>query len=294
MPTIRLIRQVDAPDGRGPRNGQFALQRLLRQEAWPWLAIGGEVQPGEIPWAWSFEDAEIALAAAVRGEPFILGPNVLFMNSRCPRSTLQERLLCEARSCRLLFTESDWYADLIRANLASTNRADVVLWPYPITPLPDKTEVPGSGESRPYEVLIYAKSGFTRRLLRELGRTFRRSVRVIYGYYDRQRLLDLAVRSSCCLYFSDDDRGPLALAEILLCGCPAIGVARGAPWIEPGVNGVLVDSLQSVPAISEAVRAACTLDREAIAARAREQFGGPATVRAIRAALEPIAVDPTA
>lgn len=286
MPTIRLIRQVDAPDGRGPKNGQYALQRLLRRQGWPWLAIGGDLQPGEVPWVWSCEDAELAIAAAVRGEPFVLGPNVLFGNSRQPRGQASERILCEAASCTLLFTESAWYAELIRANLGRLNRAAIALWSYPIDPVPPGPEPPD------HDLLIYAKSGYSPRFLREISRRALRPYVVSYGRYQREEMLQAARRSLVCLYFSDDDRGPLALAEILLSGCPVVGVPRGAPWIEPGVNGFLVEQFFSVGRVCECLDDARRLDREAVRADALTRFDPARTVAAIRAALEPIAAGP--
>ena len=73
------------------------------------------------------------------------------------------------------------------------------------------------------------------------------------------------------MYLSDDDRGPLALAEILLAGCPAVGIPRGAPFIEPGKTGVLIDRFdpESVPA---AIEQCHTLDRHRVAAAAAERF----------------------
>jgi hypothetical protein len=35
------------------------------------------------------------------------------------------------------------------------------------------------------------------------------------------------------------------LAEILLCGCQAIGIPMGAPWIVHGVNGASVSHLDA-------------------------------------------------
>jgi hypothetical protein len=282
MKPIRLIRRVDAPDGHGPGNGQYALQKLLRAAAPPWLAIGGDLEPGEVPWVWSWEDAWIAVRAAVRGEPFLCGPNVLFADSRDPCGRAEERYICEAASCRLLFTESAWYADLIRSQLGPHNTAAIVTWPYPIDPLPEGPLEPE------YDLLIYSKSGHRRQLLRELGQAFPRSRILVYGRYRREDLVEAARRSRCCAYLSDDDRGPLALAEVLLAGCPAVGLPRGAPWIDPGANGRYVDAL-TAPAIAAGIRASADLDRRQVRARALARFDGRATIAAIVAAIEALA-----
>ena len=91
--------------------------------------------------------------------------------------------------------------------------------------------------------MIYEKSGVDREIVERLKRSWSRHARVGYGRYRREQLFALARRSRCCIYLSDDDRGPLALAEILLAGCPAVGISRGAPFVEPGRSGVLLDRL---------------------------------------------------
>ncbi|MFQ3651956.1 MAG: hypothetical protein SNJ75_16660, partial [Gemmataceae bacterium] len=59
----------------------------------------------------------------------------------------------------------------------------------------------------------------------------------------REQLFEAARRSRACAYLADDDHGPLALQEILLAGCPVVGVRTGAPFIQDGVTGVFVDRL---------------------------------------------------
>ena len=120
---FRLIRAVSAPTGRGPGNGQFALQAALRRRGPPWLAIGGPLRPGEIPWFWSWEDRETAALCARTGQPFVAGPNILFAQSRDPCRLEAEREICRAASCRMLFTESEWYRQLIEEHRGPANRA---------------------------------------------------------------------------------------------------------------------------------------------------------------------------
>jgi hypothetical protein len=64
-----------------------------------------------------------------------------------------------------------------------------------------------------------------------------------YGQYKREQLFEAARRSRACAYLADDDHGPLALQEILLAGCPVVGVRTGAPFIHDGIPGVFVDCL---------------------------------------------------
>jgi len=280
MPRIRLIRNVDRPDGRGPGNGQYALQKALRARKLDWLRIGGRLAADEIPWFWCWTDRPAAAACARSGRPFVAGPNVLFDNSRAPGAGQGERDVLAAPSCRVLFTESEWYRRLIDRHRGPHNRAPIVVWPYPIDPKPDGPIVPTE-----YDLLIYTKSGHFPGLVAELGRRYARCRVIRYGHYERGRLMQLARRSRCCLYLSDDDRGPLALAEILLCGCPTVGVPTGAPFIEHGRTGILLDRLPLGGCV-EAIEDCLEFDRHEVAALAAEQFDTDRIVDVVVEALE--------
>jgi hypothetical protein len=282
---VRLIREVNRPGGSGPWNGQYALQKALRACGLQWLSIGGPLAEGEIPWFWCWDDRDAAAMCAAAGQPFILGPNVLFTDSRRPCRLPVERELCNAANCRLLFTESAWYRDLIERHRGPNNRAPIVLWPYPIDPQP------GGPLPAEYDLLVYAKGNYRLGLVARLARHFPRLRLLVYGQFARQELFDAARQSRCCLYLSDDDRGPLALAEILLAGCPAIGVPTGAPFIQPGRTGILVDRFHA-EACRAAIPACHQLDRHAVAALAAQQFDTTRIVDIVLAALHCTATDP--
>jgi hypothetical protein len=278
IPRVRLIREVTRPGGSGPWNGQYALQKALRARGRRWLKIGSLLQEGEIPWFWCWQDRDAAAMCAAAGQPFILGPNVLFEDSRRPCRLAVERLLCNAASCRLMFTESAWYRELIELHRGPDNRAPIVLWPYPIDPRP------GGPLPAEYDLLVYAKGNYRPGLVARLGRHLRRLRLLVYGHFARQELFDAARRSRCCLYLSEDDRGPLALAEVLLSGCPAIGVPTGAPFIEPGRTGILLGGFRP-QACLDAVAACHRLDRHTVAAAANHQFDTTRIVDTVLAAL---------
>jgi len=279
MPCVRLIREVTQPRGSGPWNGQYALQKALRATGPEWLHIGGPLREGEIPWIWCWEDAELAARCAALGRSFVVGPNVLFANSREPCKIPAERAVCSADSCRLMFTESAWYRDLIEKHRGPKNVAPIVLWPYPIDPLP------GGPLPPQYDLLIYAKSGYRNDLISSLQAQYPRSVVVRYGEYQREQLYALARRSRACTYLSDDDRGPLALAEILLAGCPAIGLPHGAPFICHGQTGILVRRFD-LQICMETIGVCQELDRQAVAAAAAGEFDTERIVRIVVTALQ--------
>ncbi len=279
---VRLIREVLRPTGRGPGNGQYALQRLLRhriEEGLDWLVLGGPPREGELPWFWCWEDRAAAVRWAGRGEPFVQGPNTLFLQSKRPRIDALESALLDAASCRMMFTESAWYRELILRHRGPANRAPVVLWPYPIDPLP-----PGPDPRPCHDLLIYLKNGNFPGLCEELRARFRSSRVIRYGGYRREDLWQVARHSRSCAYLADDDRGPLALAEILLCGCPTAGVPTGAPFVEPGQSGFFVEPTTPAGWI-EAIRRCQELDRREVARRSAARFDAAGIVDTVLAAL---------
>ena len=234
---VRLIRDVCTHRPRaGQRHVRACSGRCARCDL-PGCTSAARLATARCPGSGVGRIATAACACAAVNLPFVIGPNMLFANWTTPCAVSGERELCNAASCRLQFTESAWYRDWILAHCGPAMRAPIVLWPYPIDPLPGGPLAPC------YDLLIYEKSGFCRELPRQLSRRWPASVRVRYGQYRRERLIELARRSRACVYLSDSDRGPLALAEILLAGCPAVGVPRGAPWIRDGQTGFQVPTL---------------------------------------------------
>ena len=136
-----------------------------------------------------------------------------------------------------MFCHSQWYRDLIAKHRGPDNKSEIVMWPYPIDPWP--------GEPLPekYDLLIYAKNGNRPQLLEHLAELYPRHIQIHYGQYKREELFEAARRSRVCAYLADDDHGPLALQEILLAGCPVVGVRTGVPFIKSGVTGFFVDLL---------------------------------------------------
>ena len=283
MCIVRLIRRVLQPDGTGPGNGQCALQRALRRRVragLDWLRIGGPLQPDELPWYWCWRDRAAAVRWARQGRPLVQGPNTFFLWSRRPRADWLESALLDTPQCRLIFTESEWYRELILQVRGPDSRGPVVLWPYPIAPQPA-----GPLEPPQHGLLIYVKNGRFPGLVERLQAVCRHSVVIRYGRYRQHELWDAARRSRCCCYLADDDRGPLALAEILLCGCPVAGVPTGAPFIRPGLSGALVKSVLPRGWL-EAVETCRSLDRGQVAAWARREFDADRITGIVLAALD--------
>jgi hypothetical protein len=209
----------------------------------------------------------------------VIGPNMLFDDCDAPGRSAGERELCRAASCRLQFTESAWYRELILAHCGPAMKAPVVLWPYPLDPLPGGPTAPR------YDLLIYEKSGFDPALPERLARRWPASVRVRYGRYQRAKLAELARRSRTCVYLSGSDRGPLALTEVLTSGCPAVGVPRGSPWLADSRLGRQVATLDFT-ALCDAIGETLSMDRDAVRAAALERFAADAVVQTVLRALD--------
>jgi len=264
----RLVRPVDSPGKSGPFNGQYALQKALRariRDDIPWLSIGGDLHCDELPWFWCWLDRRAAAEWILQGRPFVQGPNTLFLDSRRPRCDRLESLLLDSNRCKLLCTESAWYRDLIRRHRKPDNRTPIALWPYPIDPRPGGPLAPC------YDLLIYVKNGPFQPMVDRLQARFPRSCVIRYGDYCRERLWETARRSRCCCYLADDDRGPLALAEILLCGCPTVGLPTGAAFVTPGRTGILLEEL-TAGGCAQAIEDCLGWDRAKVAAHASWQF----------------------
>ena len=86
-------------------------------------------------------------------------------------------------------------------------------------------------------------------------------------------------------YLADDDHGTLALQEILLAGCPTVGVRTRVAFVRPGETGVVVDRLppgrqcaesdddvRALAGYMEAIEQAHSLDRHVVRVRAASEF----------------------
>jgi hypothetical protein len=261
----------------------YALQKELPKrikDGLDWLSIKSlPASDGALPWFWHWDDRRYAVWWDSEGRPFVQGPNMLFTYSGKPRIDAEERGLLDAANCRAMFCHSDWYRDLIARNRGPANTAPIVTWSYPIDPWP--------GEPLPdeYDLLIYSKNGHRPGLLEHLCEVFPRHVVLHYGQYRREQLFAAARRSRACAYLADDDHGPLALEEILLAGCPTVGVRTGAPFIRDCVTGVIVDRLPpgakcikndadeaTLAAYLGAIHQTQSLERGWVRAKAEEQF----------------------
>ena len=222
---------------------------------------------------------------------------MLFTHSGSPRIDREECALLDAANCRATFCHSEWYRDLIAKHRGPANQSPIILWPYPIDPWP--------GEPLPdeYDLLIYAKNGHRPQLLEHLAELFPRHIQIHYGRYRREELFEAARRSRACAYLADDDHGPLALQEILLAGCPTVGVRTGASFVRDGVTGYIVERLPpgqscvetdghraSLAAYLDAIRRAQELDRRLIRRHATVDFDSRQIVDAVLHAFEAVRV----
>jgi hypothetical protein len=108
-------------------------------------------------------------------------------------------------------------------------------------------------------------------------------------------LFEAARRSRACAYLADDDHGPLALQEILLAGCPVVGVRTAAPFVNDDVTGVLVDRLPpgakcvandaDEVALVAGIQRGLEMRRDEVRASAAEAFGTERIVDRILLAL---------
>ena len=122
-------------------------------------------------------------------------------------------------------------------------------------------------------------------LLEHLVEVFPRHIQIHYGQYQREELFEAARRSRACAYLANDDHGPLALQEILLAGCPTVGVRTGASFVRHGETGIVVGRIPpgascvesdadaaALAAFIEGLEKAQTFDRQSVRQFAADQF----------------------
>jgi glycosyltransferase involved in cell wall biosynthesis len=280
---VTLIGPIAGPGGDGPSNGMSALQAELRKRidrGLDWFEIRSLPAPSDsLAWFWNWNDRDYARWWNKTGRPFVLGPNVMFYNSATPRCDRLEADLLDAKHCKAMFCHTPWYRNLLAKHKGADNQAEIHLWPYPIDPMP------GPPLPAKYDLLIYGKNGYRPGLLEFLAEQFPNHVQIHYGRYKRDELYEAARQSRACAYLADDDHGPLALQEILLAGCPAVGVRTGASFITDGATGFYVDRLPPAPTFAsrdddrdclsrylQTLGLAMTLNREAVSQFSRAQF----------------------
>jgi hypothetical protein len=263
--TIRLMREASEAGDRGPANALYALQKLLRSLSPDWLQIGGTLRQGEIAWFWSCYDMALAIQLEGQSVPYVLGPCVFFGERLHPCKEPMERVLLSGRHCVGLITESRVYAELIAENKQWPNSAPVFAIPSPVDPHPD------GPKPATRDLLIYRKSGHDDLLADAMQKRYPSSVVIQYGSYRREDLYEAARTSRACLYLSDDDRGPIALAEILLAGCPSVGIQAVAPWIQLGLTGFPVERLDEA-SLCLGVEHCLSMSRERVRQAAKQMF----------------------
>ena len=143
------------------------------------------------------------------------------------------------------------------------------------------------------------QNGHRPQLLEHLAEVFPRHIQIHYGQYQREQLFEAARRSRACAYLADDDHGPLALQEIMLAGCPTVGVRTGDSLIQPDVTGFWVNRLPpgracvesaedeaALAAYLDAIHQAQSFDRAEVRFRAAERFATGRIVDVLLAKLE--------
>lgn len=267
---IAVIPELEAPgEGGGPMKGMWALQEVLRRviREWDldWLTLCDRPRPGHVPWLWCYRSIVADLAR--QRVPFIMGPNVIFTYSRRPRIDETECAILDACSCEAVFCHSEWYRDLIRENMGPQNNASILCWPYPIRPMPE-----GPVANPTWDVLIFVKSGpEAEDIARVVARCFTSSVVTRYGEFRREELYSWARASRSCVYLSDDESGGLATQEIMLAGCPVVGIERGAPLVVHDRTGIRIDTWD-VRSFVEGIERSWQLDRREVRAAAIKLF----------------------
>ena len=143
-----------------------------------------------------------------------------------------------------------------------------------------------------------AKNGHRPQLLVDLAEIFLRYMQIHYGSYRREQLFEAARRSRACAYLADDDHGAVALQEILLAGCPTVGVRTGASFVQHGETGILLDRLPpgascleseedaaALAVFIEGIQRAQAFNRQSVRQLAADQFSSQSIVEQVMSSI---------
>jgi len=214
------------------------------------------------------------------GQQFVQGPNTVFVCNRRPRLDWLECAVLDSPQCRLMFTESEWYRQRILQHRGPANRSPVVLWPYPIFPQPARSDRLAAAR----RARLRQERPMARRRGSDPAAVCPRRADPLRPLPARGALGGGEALTVLLLPGRRRPR-PLALAELLLCGCPTVGVATGAPFVESGRSGVaLADPAPA--AWLDAVDRCHALDRRAVAAWAAARFDPERIADTVIGALE--------
>jgi hypothetical protein len=81
------------------------------------------------------------------------------------------------------------------------------------------------------------------------------------------------------------DHGPLAVAEILLAGCPIIGVERGCPFVLAARTGIRLDHFTPI-SVLEGIEKCVVMDRNVVRQIALRMFDAERIAAAVIEALD--------
>ncbi len=233
----------------------------------------GPLEPGDIPWhpVWSAALHE----RLAEGRPVVIGPNVIWANSRAPGAGAgEQRLLQHAEQGKVVaaFVLSRWYAELTRRRIAAP--VHLLDFPLPRT----WAAITPALRAESWAPFFYVKGGAAEAAIAaELARRWPDSTTITYGAFRRDDLIAAARRHACCIYISREDHFPLAAVEIGLVGCPIISDEKSCSGVLHGVTGLVVPvrersseaefvwDAQAAARLGAEVKAARELDRGTVA-----------------------------
>jgi hypothetical protein len=188
--------------------------------------------PDDIAWypvghAWIWD-------AMKKGQPFAVGPNVLYGSSQQPGACDGEAQLMAYQNYAAIFTLSRWYSALQQKHFAQKSKHYILDYPNPW--LESKLVT-----TQDTDAFIFIKGGDAEKQVAREIRINGQIVPVVVGYgrYTRDVLFDTARRSKVCFYISREDHYPLAAVEITLMGCPIVSDERSCPVLRHGINGII-------------------------------------------------------
>ena len=232
---VNIVAQGDLDSTSGPTVLMGAFKDALAKD--PRYSITGSPNPdSKVVWIPLYSHLQVLVDAIRAGRSIALGPNVVFANSQSPGAGAHEREICDYEGYKAIFWLSRWYAELGRKHFKQQTNHYIL-----DIPMPGPWKMLKHYAEIDCDAMIYVKGGKQEKAIADrLCEIFPKHIKITYGGYTREALLEAARRSRACFYVSREDNYPLAAMEIGLMGCPIISDEKSCPVLIHGLTGITV------------------------------------------------------
>lgn len=173
----------------------------------------------------------------------ICGPNTFFSNPSNIKTS--EMYIFECKKIYDFILHPNQYA---ANDLISNEKNTIYEFVYPvdidkINKIRDNLKDNMNDNKRDIDILIYCKFDYKKNhelLLERYGSKYK-ITSLIYGQYENNDFIKLALKSKCCIYLSTGETGGIACCEILCCGCPIVSHKSNLNLADDNINCIKLE-----------------------------------------------------